>query len=94
MIGKRIGFPQNDYIFGTILCNFRAIFFGELLCMKGFVKFFHNLCKIRNIFLQIFAYEMKRVLRIFFVQNRKYYAKFNFLNKLTNIEVLSAELNN
>ena len=30
----------------------------------------------------------------FFAQNWKYYAKFNFLNKLTKIEVLSAELNN
>ena len=59
--------------------------------------FAQNLRYFRAIFfLRTFAHETQYVLRSFaqFAQNRKYYAKRNFLSKLTKIDILSKELNN
>jgi len=55
--------------------------------------FFANFCAI-------FAHETQRIFARFalffaqFAQNRKFYAKCNFLGKLSKIYILSLELNN
>ena len=49
------------------------------------------------LYMRIFLHETKIVLRNFFAQfaqNRKFYAKCNFLGKLSKIYILSLKLNN
>ena len=59
--------------------------------------FLRNLRKTGNIFCESCAWNEILVLLIFFAQfaqNRKFYAKCNFLGKLSKIDILNLELNN
>ena len=67
-----------------------AIFFAQNL------RYFHAIFFLRT-FAQFLRMKRKEFCAIFFAQfaqNRKYYAKRNFLSKLTKIKILSTELNN
>ena len=77
--------------FAQNLRYFRANFFCELLRMKRneFCAVLRNLRKTGNIFAKV-ANETK----FGFAQNRKFYAKCNFLGKLSKIDILSLEYNN
>ena len=56
--------------------------------------FLRNLRKTGSIFCKFLLMKRKEFCAIFFAQNRKYYAKCNFMCKLTRIEILSTELDN
>ena len=84
----------------NLLCKICAIFaqffwqtFALFLHMKHnefCTIFLRNLRKTGNVFLRKLF--MKR--NFSFAQNRKFYAKCNFLGKLSKIDILSLELNN
>ena len=76
--------------------NLRANFFFELLRMKR-----NEFCAVLRYFFAQFAQNRKyffrklRMNRNFsFAQNRKFYAKCNFLGKLSTIDILSLEFKN
>ena len=82
-----------------IFANFCAIFAHETQwVLRGFALIFlRNLRKTGNIFCESCAWNEILVLRNFFAQfaqNRKFYAKCNFLGTLSKIDILSLELNN
>ena len=57
--------------------------------------FFAQFAQNRKYFLRNVAHETKfQFSAIFFAQNRKFYAKCNFLGKLSKIDILTLELNN
>ena len=73
--------------------------FALYLCMKRnefWAIFLRNLCKTGNIFCESCAifFEQNHNFLAQFAQNRKFYAKCNFLGKLSKIDILSLELNN
>ena len=68
--------------------NLRANFFFELL--RGFAVFFAQIAQNRKYFLR----KLRMNRNFSFAQNRKFYAKCNFLGKLSKIDILSLELNN
>jgi len=91
--------------FAQNLRNFRANFFFANFCailshetqwvLRGFAHFLlRNLRKTGSIFCKFLLMKRKEFCAIFFAQNRKYYAKCNFMCKLTRIEILSTELDN
>ena len=89
-------FAQNLRYFRAnfIFANFCAIFAHETQwVLRGFALIFlRNLRKTGNIFLR--KLRMKRNFSFAqFAQNCKFYAKCNFLGKLSKIDILSLELN-
>ena len=84
-----------------ICAIFAQFFFCELLCYfcawnaMSFALFFCAICAKPEIFFaKCFAWNEILVLRNFLAQNRKFYAKCNFLGTLSKIDILSLELNN
>ena len=89
-------FVQNlRYFRGNLFfANFCAIFMKH---NEFCAIFLLNLRKTGNIFCASCAWNEILVLGNFlvqFAQNRKFYAKCNFLGKLSKIDILSLELNN
>ena len=91
--------------FAQNLRNFRANYFFANFCailshetqwvLRGFAHFFCAICAKPVVFFANFcSWNEKSFAQFFFAQNRKYYAKCNFMCKLTRIEILSTELDN
>ena len=76
----------------NLLCKICAIFaqfFWQTFAL--FLHMKHNeFCAKPEIFLR----KLRMKLNFSFAQNRKFYAKCNFLGKLSKIDILSLELNN
>ena len=91
-------FAQNLRYFRANLffANFCAIFAHETQWVLRYF-FWRNLRKTGNIFCESCALNEILAWSNFFAQfaqNRKFYAKCNFLGKLSKIDILSIELNN
>ena len=85
--------------FAQNLRYFCAIFFLQTfaLFLRMKLLFLRNLRKNRKYFLRKLRMKRNFSLRncfAQFAQNRKFYAKCNFLGKLSKIDILSLELNN
>ena len=88
---QNLHYFRAEFFFG----NFCAIFAHETQwVLRGFALFF--LRKTGSIFCESCAWNKILVLGNFFAQfaqNREFYAKCNFLGKLSKINILSLELN-
>ena len=94
-----------DDIFCAKFAQFSRKFFFANFCailshetqwvLRGFAHFFlRNVRKTGSNFWKFLLMKRKEFCTIFFAQNQKYYAKCNFMCKLTRIEILCTELDN
>ena len=83
--------------FAQNLRYFAQFFFCELLryfCTWNAMSFARFCAKLEIFFCESCELNEILVLRNFFTENRKFYAKCNFLGKLSKIYILSLVLNN
>ena len=88
---------SNGYIFCVKFALFSRTFFLRTFVQFLLVKCNEFCAKLEKKICEFLRMKRKEFYVIFFAQfaqNRKYYAKRNFLSKLTKIEILSTELNN
>ena len=84
-------FAQN-FVCGLLrnFCAWNAMSFARF-CAICFAQIAQNR---KYFFCEFLRTKRKEFNAIFFAQNRKYYAKRNFLSKLTKFEIIGTELNN